>query len=171
MNSSESHRQQAAKQHSVVRVAVLTISDTRTTANDTSGKAMTDLLTQNDYAVAHYSILKDEPRQIVAHIQSLADSGTVDAILTNGGTGIAKRDSTVEAIESLLEKKLVGFGEIFRMLSYEQVGAAAMMSRAVAGTYKGMMLFSTPGSTTAVTLAMEKLILPELRHIIWEMER
>jgi molybdenum cofactor biosynthesis protein B len=164
----ESHRQQARR---AVTCAVLTISDTRTEATDTSGRAMKELLAQAGHAVGHYAILKDEPEQIRRTLAELATGGRVQAVLLNGGTGISRRDTTYEAVVDLLDKRLDGFGELFRMLSFQEIGAAAMLSRAVAGTYRDLMVFSTPGSTGAVRLAMEKLIVPELAHLVWEIWR
>ncbi|HMP16625.1 MAG TPA: MogA/MoaB family molybdenum cofactor biosynthesis protein [Gemmatales bacterium] len=171
MNTSQMHQEQARKQYPRVQVAILTVSDSRTESNDTSGQAIRTLLERDGHSVVQYLILKDEPNQIVAQVRSLCGKPQLDAILLNGGTGIGKRDSTVEAITAILEKTLVGFGELFRMLSYAEIGAAAMLSRAVAGTCQDKVLFCMPGSTHAVTLAMEKLILPELPHLVWEMKK
>jgi molybdopterin adenylyltransferase len=165
----EAHHQQAGKQP--VTAAVLTISDTRTPETDKSGQTMRRLLEAAGHRVGHYAILKDEPAQIHTVLEQLAAEQKVQVVLMNGGTGISRRDSTHEAVAALLEKQLDGFGELFRMLSYQEIGAAAMLSRAVAGVYRGLILFSTPGSTAAVQLAMEKLILPELSHLVWELRR
>ena len=165
----EAHHQQAGKQPVVA--AILTISDTRTPETDKSGQAMRRLVEAAGHQVGHYAILKDEPEQIQNLLTQLAAESKVHVVLMNGGTGISRRDSTFEAVNALLEKRLDGFGELFRMLSYQQIGAAAMLSRAVAGLYRGLILFSTPGSTNAVQLAMEKLILPELSHLVWELRR
>lgn len=171
MQTSEQHKTCARKQYPRVTCAIITVSDTRTQDNDTSGQAIRDLLAGENHPVASYSILKDEPEQIIKALQTLAAKPEVEAILLNGGTGIGRRDSTVEAIGTLLEKTIVGFGEIFRMISYSEIGAAAMLSRAVAGVYQGKLIFSMPGSTHAVKLAMEKLILPELAHLVWELKK
>ena len=117
--------------------------------------------------VAGYAVVPDEPAQIVALVRELAGQGC-QAIITNGGTGITRRDSTFEAIDGLLEKRLPGFGELFRMLSYQEIGAAAMLSRATAGLFGGAVIFCLPGSTGAVRLALERLIVPELPHLVWE---
>ena len=114
--------------------------------------------------------MRDEPEEIVALVRSYAAEGC-KLIITNGGTGIARRDSTVDAIETLLEKRLPGFGELFRMLSYMDIGAAAMLSRATAGVYRGALIFCLPGSTPAVQLALEKLLMPQLAHLGWETVR
>ncbi len=171
MISSQEHQAKAKKQYPHVTCAIITVSDTRTEANDTSGKTIRDLLTGDKHNVAYYSILKDEPTQIFSALDVLIQRPAIEAILLNGGTGIGKRDSTVEAVAGLLEKTLVGFGELFRMLSYAEIGSAAMLSRAVAGIYHDKMIFCLPGSTHAVKLAMEKLILPELAHMVWELKK
>lgn len=164
----ESHRQQARQN---VNCAVVTVSDTRTEADDQSGQIIKNSLTQAGHRVVHYSLVKDEPDQIRQLISKLAENPKVQAILLNGGTGISHRDGTYEAVSALLEKRLDGFGELFRMLSWHQVGAAAMLSRAVAGTFRNVIIFAMPGSPKAVQLAMEKLIVPELAHVVWELRR
>jgi len=166
--STQEHRD-AAQALPAVRIAVLTVSDTRTEETDKSGALMRELALAEGHAIARYAILKDEPDEIRTKVVEWCDCGEVDAVLTNGGTGIAPRDGTFEAISSLLERTLPGFGEIFRMLSWHEVGAAAMLSRATAGLRGGTVVFSTPGSTNAVRLAMTKLILPEIRHLVYEM--
>ena len=157
--------QHAHRQHDVgsVGCAVITVSDTRTPADDRSGRRIQELLTEQGHRVEHYRILKDEPAAIVAAIAAMPQS--VAVVIINGGTGLAPRDTTFEAVSRLLEKQITGFGELFRMLSYEQIGAAAMLSRAIAGVVGDRMLFSLPGSTAAVELAMTKLILPQLGHV------
>jgi molybdenum cofactor biosynthesis protein B len=148
---------------------VLTISDTRTQANDTSGDAIAAALETSGHQLTGRRIVRDDPdivRQIVAE-----EAGRVDVVIATGGTGITSRDSTYEAIAGLLQKRLDGFGELFRMLSYEEIGAAAMMSRACAGTIGRTAVFSLPGSETAVRLAMTKLILPEIGHLVRELRR
>jgi molybdenum cofactor biosynthesis protein B len=164
----QEHEQRAqAETPQAIRCAIITISDTRTPENDTSGAAIRTALDAAGHAVTRYQIVKDEPAQIATLVSELAAAGC-QAILTNGGTGIARRDSTFEAIDALIEKRLPGFGELFRMLSYAEIGPAAMLSRATAGTIGGALVFCMPGSTGAVRLAMEKLIIPELPHLIWE---
>jgi molybdenum cofactor biosynthesis protein B len=153
-----------------IRCGIITVSDTRTFETDTSGATIRTALTQAGHDVVRYEVVRDEPAQIVELVRSLASAGC-KLIITNGGTGIARRDSTIEAIESLLEKRLPGFGELFRMLSYSDIGPGAMLSRAIAGTYSGALIFCLPGSTAAVRLALEKLIMPELSHLIWETVR
>lgn len=156
---------------SPVRCAVLTVSDTRTTADDTGGDTARRLLVEAGHTVVRSAILKDEPAQVSALVRELAASGEVDAIVLTGGTGISRRDATYEAIAALIEKRLDGFGELFRMLSYQEIGAAAMLSRAVGGLHAGVLVFATPGSPAAVALAVGKLIGPELRHMAREVRR
>ncbi len=129
------------------------------------------MLKDAGHSVLSYQLVKDEPSKIKAAIKKAVKNKKAQAIIINGGTGIAKRDSTFEAIEDLLEKKLDGFGEVFRALTYQEIGSPAIMTRATAGTYKGRILFSTPGSENAVKLAMEKLILPELGHILQQLSK
>jgi len=149
-----------------VRVFVLTVSDTRTDANDTSGAAICELLKAAGHHVAGKAIEKDEPRRVAELVRQQAAIGDVDAIVTTGGTGVTSRDSTFEAIDALLTKRLPGFGELFRMLSYQDIGSAAMMSRACAGTIGTTVVISLPGSEKAVRLAMTKLVIPELAHLV-----
>lgn len=166
--SSEQHRQEAPAS---VNVAVLTISDTRTKDDDRSGELVRQNLIWRGHEIAAYEIVPDDPERIRATLTRwIADEG-VDAIITNGGTGIAGRDNTYDTISSLLEKRLDGFGEIFRMLSYQEIGAAAMLSRAVGGVSNGTAIFSTPGSSNAVKLAMEKLLGPEIGHVVHELRK
>jgi molybdenum cofactor biosynthesis protein B len=160
--SSNQHRREAEQALRPIRAAILTISDTRTPETDKSGAMIRSLLVDSGHDIAHYAILPDEPHEIRGRVLELCDSEGVEVILTNGGTGIAPRDGTFEAIDGLLERRLPGFGEIFRMLSWEQVGAASMLSRATAGLRGRTLLFAMPGSTNAVELAMTRLILPEL---------
>jgi molybdopterin adenylyltransferase len=148
---------------------VITISDTRTEATDSSGNAIADLLTAGGHQVVGRRIVHDEPADVRDVVQKAASGA--DVIITTGGTGITSRDSTFEAIEALLHKKLDGFGELFRMLSYEEIGAAAMLSRASAGTLGRVAVFSLPGSEHAVRLAVTKLILPEIGHVVRELRR
>ncbi len=149
----------------VVTCAVITVSDTRAIATDKSGALMQSLLNSAGHQVAHYQILKDEPDQINNLLQDLAAHPDIQVILLSGGTGIAPRDTTYDAVAKLLEKELPGFGEIFRQLSYAEIGSRAIASRAVAGVYARTLIFSLPGSSKAVDLAMNALILPELVHL------
>ena len=150
---------------------VITCSDTRTPETDTSGQLIRKLLEERGHTVVGYHLAKDEPAQIQLWIARGTADETVQAIIINGGTGIARRDSTFEAVDAMLEKRLTGFGEIFRLLTYQDIGSPAIMSRATAGVIKGRILFSTPGSESAVRLAMEKLILPELGHLVRELTK
>jgi molybdenum cofactor biosynthesis protein B len=167
--STEQHREWAA-QRGPVRVAIVTVSDSRTPENDTNRRFLEAAIADAGHRVAAYRLIRDEPLQVEATLEELAGSDA-QILLWNGGTGVSKRDTTYDSLSRKLEKVLPGFGEIFRMLSYGQVGAAAMLSRAVAGTYRGKVVISTPGSPAAVELAWEKLILPELAHLAWEIAR
>jgi molybdenum cofactor biosynthesis protein B len=159
--SPHSHRE---KDRPRVDCAVVTVSDTRSEADDTSGRRIRELLEEHGHRVALHRIVKDEPEQIARLLSEIPAS--VRAVVFNGGTGLARRDTTYEALAALLEKEISGFGELFRMLSYEEIGSAAMLSRATAGVIGGRVVFSVPGSTKAVELAMTKLILPELGHMV-----
>jgi molybdenum cofactor biosynthesis protein B len=149
-----------------VRCAVLTVSDTRTMDDDTSGRRIAELLTTAGHVVGSHDIVRDEPDIIAARVRGLVDGGDVGAAILSGGTGIAARDSTIEAVRPLLEKELPGFGELFRYLSYQDIGPAAMLSRATAGAVGGLVVIVLPGSTAAVELAMSRLVLPELGHMV-----
>lgn len=169
MMSSEAHRK-AAQGEGSVPIAVVTVSDTRTEENDVSGGLIRELAEGAGHLIVGYRIVKDEPDEVLAALEDFA-SGPARLIIFNGGTGIGRRDRTYDVINRTIEKPLPGFGEVFRMLSYEQVGAAAMLSRATAGVFRDKVVFSTPGSPNAVRLAMEKLILPEIQHLAWELVR
>lgn len=164
----EDHHQAAGQ--GPVPIAIVTVSDTRTPETDESGQLIRTLATAAGHTVVDYRIVKDEPEQVLAALQDFS-GGEARLIIFNGGTGIGRRDRTYDVISKALEKTLPGFGEIFRMLSYQEVGAAAMLSRATAGVYQGKVVFSTPGSPNAVRLAVEKLILPEAQHLAWELVR
>ena len=166
--STDAHRATAPD---CVRCVVLVISDTRTLDTDTGGRAIAELLTAAGHLVVDRRVLKDDPAPVADLVRELAASGIADAVITTGGTGITHRDSTFEAIDGLLDKRLPGFGELFRMLSFEQVGAAAMLSRACAGTCGRLIVLVLPGSEKAVRLAMTRLILPELGHLVSEIRR
>jgi molybdopterin adenylyltransferase len=161
--SSEEHKAAAPVR---VRVFVLTVSDTRTDDNDTSGRAIGEMLSAAGHHVAGKAIEKDEPARVGELVRQQAAIGDVDAIITTGGTGLTSRDGTFEAIDALLTKRLPGFGELFRMLSYEDIGSAAMMSRACAGTIGKAVVIALPGSEKAVRMAMSKLVIPELTHLV-----
>jgi molybdenum cofactor biosynthesis protein B len=162
---------QRAAEQIVARCAILTLSDTRNQSTDKSGARIRELLTADAHAVTHYEVLRDEPELLSARLAALLARDDVDVILTNGGTGISRRDATVPVIERVIESPLPGFGELFRMLSWGQIGSGAMLSRALAGVAQGKVLFAMPGSTKAVELAMTKLILPEVRHILRELRK
>jgi molybdopterin adenylyltransferase len=152
--------------------AVITVSDTRTVATDTSGELAQQLLQSAGHKICRYQIIPDEPTLIRAEIDAaLAFVPPIQAIVFNGGTGISPRDTTYEAIASVLTKTLPGFGEIFRLLSYQEIGSRAIASRAIAGTYQQLLIFSLPGSRGAVQLGMERLILPELVHLVKQVNR
>lgn len=167
--TTHSHRPHPDGDPVSVVCAVLTISDTRTADTDKSGQLMKDRLAAAGHTWSHYQIVKDEPEQIAAEVKRLAACPEIQVILLNGGTGIAPRDTTYDAIARLLTKELPGFGEIFRQLSYAEIGSRAIASRAVAGihtnAHKNTLIFSVPGSSKAVKLAMEALIMPELIHL------
>jgi molybdenum cofactor biosynthesis protein B len=163
----EEHRHEAPR---TVSIFVVTASDTRGEADDESGRFLREAVAAAGHALAGHRIVKDDPAAIRAALDDAARAGA-DAIVVNGGTGIAARDRTYEAVAGLLEKRLDGFGELFRMLSWAEIGAAAMLSRAVAGTWGGRAVFSVPGSLAAVRLAWEKLIGPEIGHVVRELRK
>lgn len=150
---------------------VLTVSDSRTLGTDTSGQAIADLLVAAGHTVTGRLAVRDEPLDVARTIREEIDKGEARVIITTGGTGISRRDSTYEAVTALFEKRLDGFGELFRMLSYQEIGSAAMLSRATAGISGGCAVFMLPGSPAAVRLAMERLILPELGHVVRELRK
>jgi len=154
-----------------VRCFVLTVSDTRTDSNDASGHAIVDLLRSGGHEAVGRAIVKDDPAVIRAAIKEQLAADGVQVVISTGGTGISSRDSTFEVVDALLEKRLDGFGELFRWLSFQQIGAAAMMSRATAGTASGRIVIALPGSERAVRLAMERLLLPELGHLIQQVSK
>jgi len=166
--STDAHHAQSPH---TVRCAVVTVSDTRTIATDTGGKLIVEMLEAAGHSVAAREIVRDEPELMRPLLTRLAGMQDVDAILMTGGTGIASRDQTFETVSTLLNKHLPGYGEIFRMLSYDDIGPAAMLSRAIGGVMSGKILLTMPGSPAAVRLAMEKLIVPELGHLVWEARR
>jgi len=169
MSSSATHHA-LAEQQGPIPVAIVTVSDTRTPDTDVNAAYLREQLAASGHRLTDYRLIKDEPTQVAVVLDELA-AGEARLILFNGGTGISRRDTTFDALSARLEKVLPGFGEIFRMLSYEQVGAAAMLSRAVAGVYRDRVVISTPGSPAAVQLAWEKLIAPEMQHLAWELTR
>ena len=168
---SESVRQHREAAPEGVRVAVLTISDTRTPETDTGGDVAEELLGEAGHEVVAREIVRDEVSSIRTNLVDLLARSDVDAVVTTGGTGISARDTTYEVVDRMIEKKIEGFGEIFRWLSYEEIGAAAVLSRAVAGAVGTKLVASLPGSRNAVRLAVEKLLVPELSHIVFELRK
>lgn len=166
-----SHVEHKEKAKRVVSCALITVSDSRTEETDLGGKILKEELSSAGHKIIYYQVIKDEPAQIRELILKLSDNPDCQAMIFNGGTGISKRDRTFDVVDSFLEKRLVGFGEIFRYLSYLDIGSSAIMSRATAGSYKGRVIISIPGSPAAVKLASEKLILPEIAHMVWELGR
>lgn len=155
-----------------INCKIITVSDTREKETDKSGKLLKELLEVNGHHIADYTIVPDEAKAITEAIRKGSNDEQVDAIITNGGTGIAKRDVTIETVQQLFDKEITGFGELFRLLSYqEDIGSAAILSRAIAGVKNDRVVFSIPGSSGAVKLAMNKLILPELGHIVGELRK
>ncbi|MBI1356319.1 MAG: molybdenum cofactor biosynthesis protein MoaB [Acidobacteria bacterium] len=167
--SASEHKRKAAERGPVL-AAVVTVSDTRTPETDVNGRYLREQLEAAGHRVHSTRIVRDEPAEVAEALDGLAAAGA-QLILFNGGTGVSRRDRTFDVLSRKLDKELPGFGEIFRMLSYEQVGAAAMLSRATAGVYRDSVVVSTPGSPAAVRLAWEKLIAPELEHLVWEITR
>ena len=164
-----SHRKQSATN---IRNAIITISDTRNYETDKSGKIIKRLLEDAGHVVEKYIIVSDEEKMIQSAVEGMLNTDEIDVILMNGGTGIAKRDVTIEAIRPFLDKELPGFGELFRYLSYElDIGSASILSRAVAGAAGNKVIFALPGSSGAVTLAMEKIILKEIGHLVNEVRK
>jgi molybdenum cofactor biosynthesis protein B len=151
-----------------VRCAVITVSDTRTLETDSGGGRVVELLEAAGHVVAEREIVADEPSEMRPLVEQLLSRDDVDAILMTGGTGVARRDQTYETVRGLLTKSLPGYGELFRMLSYEEIGPAALLSRAVGGLAGSTVVLTMPGSPAAVKLAMEKIILPELGHLVSE---
>jgi molybdenum cofactor biosynthesis protein B len=167
--STHEHKKEAPKS---VTCKVITVSDTRDQNTDKSGKLMIELLEQEGHRVGEYVIVKDEEGPIRDEILKGCQNHEIEVIITNGGTGIALRDVTIETVQKLFDKEMSGFGELFRMLSYqEDIGSAAILSRAIAGVIGNKAVFSTPGSSGAVKLAMNKLILPELGHVVRELKK
>lgn len=167
-STSQEHKAHAPRS---VGCMVITCSDSRSPDTDTSGQLIMRLLKEQGHQVMAYHLVKDEPLLIKERIGEALQTAGIQAIIVNGGTGISRRDSTFEAVDGMLEKRLTGFGEIFRALTYQDIGSPAIMTRATAGIIQGRILFSTPGSENAVRLAMEKLILPELGHLVKELTK
>jgi molybdenum cofactor biosynthesis protein B len=167
--SVEEHKSRA-NEVAALRCAVITVSDTRTLQTDKSGQEIVRLLEAQGHEVVERTLVPDDSEKIRLVLGHWLTTD-VDAVLLNGGTGIARRDGTVEIVEALLDRELPGFGELFRYLSFKEVGAAAMLSRAVGGVASGKLVFSLPGAVNAVSLAMQRLILPELRHLVFEIRK
>ena len=165
------HVQHASQGPQSARCAVITVSDTRTLENDTGGQTVIVHLTTAGHSVVVREIIPDEPARMRPVLESMKARDDIDAILMTGGTGITSRDQTYETVTSLLEKPLPGYGEIFRMLSYQEIGPAAILSRAVGGLIGRKVLLTMPGSPAAVKLAMEKIIVPQLPHLLREARR
>jgi molybdopterin adenylyltransferase len=165
---SQSTAQHRCDSPKTVRCAVVTISDTRTLENDRGGGLIVEMLAAGGHEITDRRIVRDDPRDIDPLVRKLADPEATDAILLTGGTGIAARDQTFETINSLLDKSMPGYGELFRMLSYTDIGPAAMLSRAIGGVLNNVIVLTMPGSVAAVRLAMEKLIVPEIGHLVYE---
>jgi len=175
--SCESHRREAAERTGAdrIRCAILTISDTRTEATDVSGPTAEAILAEHDFQTSARAIVRDEAEEIRDQLGRWLEDPAIDVILTTGGTGIGRRDGTIEVVRDLLITELEGFGELFRMISFQEIGPAAMLSRATAGIVvrDGVetVLFALPGSRNAVETALRRLIVPELAHIVWERRR
>jgi molybdenum cofactor biosynthesis protein B len=168
---SQSTTEHRATSPQSVRCAVVTVSDTRTMENDTGGQTVVDLLTAAGHTVAARTIIRDEPERMRTLVRDYAARDDVDVVLLTGGTGLSSRDQTFETVSAMLTKALPGYGELFRMLSFAEIGAAAMLSRAVGGLLGRTVVLTMPGSPAGVRLAMEKLIVPELGHLLREARR
>ena len=171
MATSDSVQQHRAAAEESLSIGVLTISDTRTLEDDTGGALIVELLRASGHRLAARGIVRDDRDAIVTAMLDMAGDPRVDAIISTGGTGIARRDVTFEAVSSILDRTIDGFGELFRMLSWEEVGSAAMLSRATAGAIGSTAVFALPGSRNAIRLAMERLILPEIAHVVFEIRK
>lgn len=165
------HQEHKAQGPQSVRCAIITVSDTRTLETDTGGQSVIDYLTAAGHSLAHREIIPDEPERMRLLLEALRGRDDVDAILMTGGTGVTSRDQTFETVSGLLDKSLPGYGEIFRMLSFQEIGPAAILSRATGGLMGNKVLLTMPGSPAAVRLAMEKIVIPELPHLVREARR
>ena len=166
-----SHLEHKRQSPRTVACFVLTVSDTRTPETDTSGRAIRELLVSAGHEITSHAIVRDEPDAVTSTVQAQLADPRVQVVITTGGTGITSRDGTFEAVDRLLEKRLDGFGELFRMLSFQEIGPAAMMSRAVAGTAARKAIFVLPGSENAVRLALTRLVIPELGHVVQQVSK
>lgn len=158
-------------QQQPIQVAILTVSDTRTKADDHAGQRIQSFLQEAAFEAVDYQLTKDEPLDIARHVKNWCSDPTINTIIVTGGTGFTPRDQTYDTILPLFEKEMMGFGELFRMLSYEEIGPKAMFSRATAGSLQQTAIYVLPGSTNAVTLAMTKLIVPTVQHFVGELKR
>jgi molybdenum cofactor biosynthesis protein B len=171
MAPSESVQQHRNESFASLSIGIVTVSDTRTLDDDTGGALVAEMVRQSGHDVACRAIVTDDRNRIVSAVLDLAGDPAVDAVISTGGTGIARRDVTYEAVSSILDRELTGFGELFRMLSWEEIGAAAMLSRATVGAIGSTAVFALPGSRNAIRLAMEQLILPEIAHVVHEIRK
>lgn len=153
------------------RCAIITLSDTRTLDTDAGGTRIRDLLAAEGHEIVERLLIRDEPAELVELLHRFRADERIDAVLTTGGTGVSRRDTTIEVVQAALDQPLPGFGELFRALSFQEIGSGAMLSRALAGVFGGKLLFALPGSVKAVELAMTRLILPELRHLLGELRK
>jgi molybdenum cofactor biosynthesis protein B len=169
--SYQQHQAAANAQQTAARVVVVTLSDSRTAATDTAGQRIRQLLIDNGHTIVDQHILSNDPAAIASFLDALLPRRDVDVVVTTGGTGISRRDHTIAVLEPRLVRQIPGFGELFRLLSFQQIGPGAMLSRATAGIAQSKLIFAMPGSPDAVELAMTKLILPELRHLLRELNR
>ena len=169
--SYEEHAKAPAAAELTARCAIVTVSDSRTEATDVSGKLIREILAGNGHGIVHYGIVSNDRGKLEELLRSLVGREDVDAILTTGGTGVGRRDQTVDVVAGLLDRELEGFGELFRFLSWQQIGSGAILSRAIGGVAKGKLVFAMPGSSGAVKLAVTKLIVPEIRHLLRELRK
>ncbi len=168
--SAAAHRRRAAEGgRAAIRCAIVAVSDTRTLETDAGGALLERRLSEAGFAVCGRRVIPDEPDRVAEALEALADQA--EAVLFTGGTGVSRRDCTARVLAARLERTLPGFGELFRMLSFQEIGPAAMLSGALAGVYGGALVVALPGSTAAVRLALDQLILPELEHLVWELRR
>jgi len=167
----EEHAKAAAAAELTARCAVVTVSDSRTEATDVSGKLIREILAASGHDFVHYGVVSNDRGKLEEMLRSLVGREDVDAIFTTGGTGVGRRDQTVDVVVRLLDRELEGFGELFRMLSWQQIGSGAILSRAIGGVAKGKLVFAMPGSSGAVELAVTKLIVPEIRHLLNELRK
>jgi molybdenum cofactor biosynthesis protein B len=166
-----SHLEHKKEAPQSVNCALVTVSDSRTEETDESGKLLKQKLTEGGHKLVSYTLLKNDSEAVRQTIEELLDEEEVQVIITGGGTGVSHRDITVETVSALLEKKLDGFGELFRSLSYQEIGTASIMSRSIAGVARGKVIICIPGSLGATRLAAEKIIVPEIGHMVREASR